>query len=397
MPDQSPSAQDLVGRWVRGQVAGWRASRRGDNSAPLLDGVPLHSYGILSTRKTPFGTVYCIGADDLEVGTIVPVDEGVKYPRPDYVFVPEAVDQRYPYRGKLRALQSWYREYVLALPPGVHRRGKTERVVCSRLTHKDVAHDPSLNFLVDSEIKSLAVERLANAERWGGIVSRDRLYRDLLSSQPLAFNLFGFFKVEVPDNPDSAEGVALLEVLREVFGVDADAVTDIRLEYAPPRNSRSKSGSAFDCFIKYRRGSKRGFVGIEVKYSEDLRAQKPSNNPEYRELTERRGSGFKAGSADVLNEATTCQLWYNACLALRIRESEGYDEHTLVMTSVDDDEGAKAAAASVKDQLTDPDQLRWVGYRQIVEVCRRQDELDAWGEHFTQRYLDLPAHNPGVP
>jgi hypothetical protein len=390
MPDQSPLAEDLVGRWVRGQVAGWRASRRGDNSALLLDGVPLHSYGVLTTRKSPFGTVYCIGAEDLEEDSIVQVDQGVRYPRPDYTFVPEAVDRGYPYRGKLRELQSWYREHVLALPPGMHRREETEREVCSRLTHEDVARAPYLNFLVDSEIESLAVERLANVHRWGGIVNRDRLYRDLLSSQPLAFNLFGFFKVEVPHNPDSAEGVALLQVLREVFGVDSDAVTKIWLEYAPPRNGGSKSGSAFDCFIEYRRGAKKGFVGIEVKYSEDLRAQKPTlNNPEYRDLTEERGSGFKAGAADVLNEATTCQLWYNACLALRVRNSAAYDEHTLVMTSVDDDEGAKAAVALVKDQLTDPDQLRWVGYGQIMDVCRRHNELDGWADHFYQRYLDF--------
>jgi hypothetical protein len=59
------------------------------------------------------------------------------------------------------------------------------------------------------------------------------------------------------------------------------------------------------------------------------------------------------------------------------------------MTSVDDDESAKSAVARMKEQLTDPDQLRWVGYRQIVEVCRRHDELDGWADHFTQRYLDL--------
>jgi hypothetical protein len=390
MPDQRPSAQDLVGKWVRGEVLGWRESRHGDNSAPLLNGVPLHAYGELSTRQSLGGTTYCIGADDLVDKTIVSVEEGVRYPRPDYTFVPEAVDKAYPYRGRLRELQSWYREYVLALPAGMHRRGNTEREVHSRLTHEDVIADPYLNFLVESEIESLAAERLDNAHRWGGIVNRDRLYRDLLSSQPLAFNLFGFFKVEVPEYPESPEGVALLQVLREVFAVDADVVTEIRLEYAPPRSSSSKSGSAFDCFIAYRRGAKKGFVGIEVKYSEDLRAQKPTaNNPEYRDLTERPGSGFKAGAADVLNEATTCQLWYNACLALRIRDSEDYDEYTLVMTSVDDDESAKAAVERVKDQLTDPEQMRWVGYREIVEVCRRQDELDAWADHFTQRYLDL--------
>lgn len=58
MPDQSPPVQDPVGKWVRGQIEGWRESRQGDNSAPLLDGVPLHAYGELSTRQSLGGTTY---------------------------------------------------------------------------------------------------------------------------------------------------------------------------------------------------------------------------------------------------------------------------------------------------------------------------------------------------
>jgi hypothetical protein len=344
MADGSPAAAKLVGQWVRGQIAGWRESRSGDGGAPMLDGVPLHSYGLLETRKSRFGTTYCIGSDDLVEATIVPEKDGVNYPRPDYSFLPEAVDRAYPYRGKLREIQSWYREYVLALAPGMHRRGGIKREVCSRLTDEAVLVDPSLNFLVDSEIEALAMERLNNSQRWGGIVQRDRLYRDLLSSQPLTFNLFGFFKVQVPSNPDSVEAAALVQILRDVFWVDADIVTDIRLEYAPPRPPAAKSGSAFDCFIEYRRGGKSGFVGIEAKYSEDLRAQKPTSeerNPEYRQVTEKADSGFKPKAADVLNQPTTCQLWYNSCLAVRVRDLEAYDEYSLVMTSVDDDQWAK--------------------------------------------------------
>lgn len=379
-------AESLVGRWVRGQVLGWKQS-----GLSRLQDVPLHVYGPLSRRSTPNGTVYRIGEHDVVESTIVPFEEGESFPRAGYSFVPEKVDRRYPFRETLRELQSRYREYVLALPPGDHGHKGSPRKVHSRLPEDAVAIDPSLNFLVDAEIEKKAKERLLQ-KSWGGIVSRHRLYHDLLSSQPLCFNLFGLLAVEAPEHPAPGDRYALLDVLNETFGVEADTVEDVRLEWAPKKSAASKSGSAFDCFIEYRHGEKRGFVGIEAKYSEDLRAQRPTpkeKNPQYRELTENPRSGFKAGASDALNQPTTCQLWYNACLALRVRDEKSYDEFRLVMTSHESDDSAKQAAGAIRDQLADPDQVRWVSYQDIIAICRRYEQLQSWANHFDQRYLDV--------
>jgi hypothetical protein len=388
---QLAQTESLIGRWVRGQVIGWKQSRLGHNGGPTLEDVPLHVYGNLSRRSTPTGTVFCVGEHDVVEGTIVPFDEGEGFPKAGYSFVPEKVDRRYPFRESLRELQSWYREYVLALPPGDHVHKGSPRKVVSRLPEEAVAIDPTLNFLVDADIEKKAKERLLQ-KSWAGIVNRHRLYHDLLSSQPLCFNLFGFLAVKTPKDPSPGDRYALLDVLNDAFGVEADAVEDVRLEWALKKNGKSKSGSAFDCFIKYRRGPNTGFVGIEAKYSEDLRVQRPTpaeKNPEYGRLTENPGSGFKPGASDVLNQPTTCQLWYNACLALRVRDDESYDEFRLVMTSHENDESAKQAVAAVRDQLVDPEQLRWVSYQDIVSTCRRYEQLNRWADHFNQRYLDL--------
>lgn len=191
--EAKPSVEDLVDQWVRGQVAGWKQSRLGYMGAPSLDDVPLHVYGNLSTRQIPGSTVYCIGHHDLEESSIVPWKSGETFPRPNYSFVPESADKRYPFRGRLRELQSWYREYVLALEPGLDR--SEGREVHSRLPHEAVQDEPTLNFLLNSDIEAAARQRLGT-KGWGGIINPDRLYRDLLSSQPLCFNLFGFLAVE---------------------------------------------------------------------------------------------------------------------------------------------------------------------------------------------------------
>jgi hypothetical protein len=109
----------------------------------------------------------------------------------------------------------------------------------------------------------------------GGIVEPKRLFHNLLSSQPLCFNLFGMLKWYPKE---------LALGLSKLLDHDVDEIVDLRIEYAP-RVSGYRSGSAFDCYIEYRTGEdEHGFLGIETKYSEDLRRQKVSTNPVYEEL-----------------------------------------------------------------------------------------------------------------
>lgn len=82
-----------------------------------------------------------------------------------------------------------------------------------------------------------------------------------------------------------------------------------------------------------------------------------------------------------------------------MRDVGDYDEHTLVMTCHEEDDAARQAVATLKEQLVDSNQLRWAPYQEIVAACRRYQELDGWADHFTQRYLDLSVvtHGAGSP
>ena len=99
----------------------------------------------------------------------------------------------------------------------------------------------------------------------------DRLWRNLLSSQPLCMNLFGPLS---ENHNDPRASLALSRVWPDI-----STVTGIRYEWSPGRRDPRflGNGTAFDVYIEYNAtdGSPR-FLGVEVKYHEDLRVAPPS-------------------------------------------------------------------------------------------------------------------------
>lgn len=51
---------------------------------------------------------------------------------------------------------------------------------------------------------------------------------------------------------------------------DADELTRIRLEWAPPRQDHFNGGSAFDAFVEYEAAGRPRFIAVECKYAEHL-------------------------------------------------------------------------------------------------------------------------------
>lgn len=97
---------------------------------------------------------------------------------------------------KYRRLQSWYREVQLEVETATlavkdRSSGAARQVVIgSRLPDVAVAHQPDLNF-VSPEAYTHAVERIAAAKHEKAALDPNRLTRNMLSSMPLCFNVFG--------------------------------------------------------------------------------------------------------------------------------------------------------------------------------------------------------------
>src|SRR5438105_4668173 len=193
------------------QVTGWKQSRRRRVFDEVSNELPLYAWGFLDRTAGSSRPVWQIAGQTVDPATVRRAPPDDAYPRSDFRPAEENSDKRSPWRRQLRILQSRYREYVLGLPPGEDRPRAVGPEVDSFLPEEAVADDRTLNFLLDPDVEKRAWRRLVR-RGWGGLVDARRLYHNLLSSQPLCFNLFGFLDGHRP---------ALLAVLHDVFEVDA--------------------------------------------------------------------------------------------------------------------------------------------------------------------------------
>lgn len=292
------------------------------------------------------------------------------------------------WRAQYRLLQSWYRENVLKAEAGLgSRRGEdADQSVGSMLSAAAVSACPSLNFLSD-EIAAYAFARAEQVQQRGGSIEIDRLRRNMLSSMPLCFNLFGHLRQHTADTA---------EVLRSVLNLDIARIRRIEVEEAPPPEEHLGDRTAFDAFVEYETtAGESGFLGIETKYTEPFSAPDYSlRRTIYAERTADPANGFRAGAFEQLRKAATNQLWRNVLLALSLRSRGSYRFGYVVVLACRGDDGAEAAVAGLREWHTDADSLlRSAGLEDLLDACAQREALKPWADRFRQRYLDLTPVN----
>ena len=164
---------------------------------------------------------------------------------------------------RMRLHQSWYRSEVLRVPYGVGPGGKSTKFRGNMLTEGPA--EDGKNFLTPA-IFEVAKERL---EEGSGAVEPFRLKRNMLSSQPMCFNLFG----ELKRDPELATKLVRAlwgKDIAALWGSDRAQVTGVRLEWAPEdKKEYLNDNTAFDAFIEYEmEGGGKGFIGVETKLTE---------------------------------------------------------------------------------------------------------------------------------
>lgn len=169
------------------------------------------------------------------------------------------------FRRRARILQSIWREEQ-GYRPGLHRG----EPLGSRLPMPE-AKDKLTNYLTEPIRDVVRAEVLDPEKSSGKVFAKPRIFNDLLSSQPLCFNLFG----ELQQDLDLASAV-----FQELTDGRVARVTSIKFEWSPGKGKLKYTNdrSAFDVYMKYRtpKGGK-GFIGIEVKYHENLRGRTSEN------------------------------------------------------------------------------------------------------------------------
>jgi hypothetical protein len=225
--------------------------------------------------------------------------------------VNESNDSRF--KSVARLLQALWREEK-GLPIGVYRNPKGEpRELGSRLDAKS-AHLGN-NFLT-ADIANLA-RRESIYREIGAMIDQERLWSNLLSSQPLCFNLFGLLKLDT----DKAH-----QFFRHLFPDYVVSVEGIYFEHSPGRGNPifTDDGTAFDVFVVCKSLSGlNSFIAIEVKYSESMSEPLATLRPRYEELSKLVGV-YNDPDALALRTNPLQQLWREHMLSRSMIENGLY-------------------------------------------------------------------------
>lgn len=290
--------------------------------------------------------------------------------------------------ARYRLLQSYYREQVLEARYGEYRVGGGLRPLASLLHVQDVLDRPWLNFLTH-RAAAYARERADVVTSSGGTIDRARLVRNMLSSMPMCFSIFG----ELRERPDLG-----LDVVQAFFDPKAVAVELMECEWRPDLDLLGDAAT-FDAVVVTRRadGSKH-LVGIETKYTEPFN-RTVYNSDDYRQVHEYSG-WFHRGTARTLVGPATNELWRRTLLAAACQRYEvlGISSASVAVVCLAEDPSAASALAGLSAVLREPQRIRVVSLESLVAGLREGlGAGPAWADAFAQRYLDPPAMRAELP
>ena len=289
---------------------------------------------------------------------------------------------QHDYQWKLRLLQSHWRTKK-GLPM------KYEKARGAELPEAE-AEQTLDNYLTET-IRRVVKEEVEGEEskRERKVYQRPRIYNHLLSSQPLCFNLFG----ELAEDFDLAA-----QVLGDMSSKGrVTRVTAIKFEWSPGRGDRRYlgDGTAFDVYVTYENAmGQRGFLGIEVKYHENLK-EKGENyyRRRYDEVAAEMGCFHEERLATLRQVgwrrvSALQQLWRDHLLMGVHRKVNKFDDACSVFLYPEVNTTCAAVAADYRQCLRDPHTFEAWTLEAFVACLRQHTDAD-WVQLFYDRYLDL--------
>lgn len=141
------------------------------------------------------------------------------------------------------------------------------------------------------------------------------VYADMLRSEHIPFNIFV---------PLSKNQSITINALNSLLGLSIATIDAIHIEHAPEvAKNILKDHTSFDTYIEYTTANdEKGFLGIEVKYTEleyklnpkSTEAKSLANQTAPYYLITQRSGVFTSGAGDVLKQDNFRQIWRNQLL-----------------------------------------------------------------------------------
>ncbi len=290
----------------------------------------------------------------------------------------EKVDKS-EFQSRARLLQSIWREEQ-GFPIGEHKHKEKSRPLGSRLA-MPWAEETLANYLTDSIKDVVRTEVLDKNQSKGKLYGKPRIFNDLLSSQPLCFNMFGELQQDLS---------LATKVFNELVPGGVKEVTAIEFEYSPGRGDEKYTGdrSAFDVYVAYLTPSGgKGFLGIEVKYHENLEGQAADHRERYDEIAEIMGC-FDLSEYDELKKQPLQQIWRDHLLAGIHKVVDGYDEGYFVFLYPKTNNACSWPIQQYKNILVNTDSFLGWTLEDVVEAIQDNTEA-AWIEQLEDRYMNF--------
>jgi len=284
----------------------------------------------------------------------------------------ERIDKR-PFQRKARILQALWCQQC-GYPIGTH----LDRPLGSTLA-MPWAKDTLANFLTDEIRQVVRQEVLDPVRSQGKLYGKPRIFSNLLSSQPLAFNLFA---------PLSRHLDLATAVFRKLSADRCHNVTGIEFEHSPGRGDLRFTGdsSAFDVYVTFTDAAGRpGFVGIEVKYHEDLAGEPARHRDRYDAVAAEMDCFTQAGLSQV-RQMPLQQIWRDHLLAGSLLLAGGFADGFFVFLSPAGNDACQEAVRSYVSCLTNAESFQHWTLEDVAAAVMEQ-RADEWTRRFMDRYL----------
>lgn len=232
------------------------------------------------------------------------------------------------------------------------------------------------NYLTDGIREVVRAEVLGGGRSAGKLFGEPRIFNDLLSSQPLCFNLFGELKLDL---------ALASRVLHRLVPDKIKTVHRIEFEHSPGRGDPRYTAdrSAFDVYVEYENvAGEKGFLGIEAKYHEDLNDALAPHRERYDQVAFGLGS-FHATRLAELRVKPVNQLWRDHMLAGSMLLADGWKEGMFVVLYPAENTHAAAAIRRYQACLVDASTFGLWTLESFVDA----EIAGSWVGELRDRYL----------
>jgi hypothetical protein len=209
---------------------------------------------------------------------------------------------------------------------GIYRNQKVENEYCNYV----FGDNGFVNFMRNKQLQADAQKELDSIKQRERLTDEKRLFENLLSSQPLAFNIFLPLKWH-----NFSVGNTVFKELFPLLNIKQ--IVDIKLEYVPGdgkgKNNRkiTTDNSCFDVYVEYQNNKNELCgIGIEVKYTEsfsqsDYWKETGYKKDRYIDTIQKYSAQFSMENAKEYLQPKCNQLFRNQLLAEEVKDKFNKD------------------------------------------------------------------------